>query len=262
MSQAIFAERDGLLVPSGHARGPWDPGAQHGGPPAALIVRAVEALDAPGPMLLARVTIEFLSAVPLAPLEVSAEIVRPGRRLQIAEATIRAGETEVCRARAVRLRRETVEVPANAVPGPIVADVEPLAAYTMPSPLHHEVEGFGPTGMELRFTDGAFMQPGPATAWFRMRMPLVQGEEPSGAQRAIVAADFGNGIGSELEFATHVFVNTDLTMHLFREPEGEWIAVQARTEHGPDGTATAWSRLHDARGPIGIAAQSLYVSAR
>ncbi|MCW2991062.1 MAG: thioesterase family protein [Solirubrobacterales bacterium] len=259
---AVFTLQDGRFVPSGHARGPWDAGSQHGGAPAALIARAVERLDAPGPMLLARLTVEFLGAVPLAPLEVRAEVVRPGRRLQLIEATVTSEDAVLCRARAVRLRREAVAVPESAIPAPRVAAPDDLAGWQMGTPAHGATQGFGQTAMELRFADGHFSRPGPATAWFRLTMPLVAGEEPTPTQRAVAAADFGNGLGAELGFDDHLFVNTDLSVHLLREPVGEWIAVEAVTEHGPEGTALATSTLHDADGPVGHAAQSLFVAPR
>lgn len=259
---AVFTQQDGVFVPSGHARGPWDAGSQHGGAPAALIARAVERLDAPGPMLLARLTVEYLGAVPLAPLEVAAEIVRPGKRLQLAEATVTAAGREVCRARAVRLRREPVPVPDEAVPEPRIAAPDAITPESMPRFHHDEAQSFAATAMELRFVTGRFGQTGPGTAWFRLREALVEGEAPTPTQRAVAAADFGNGIGAELPFATHLFVNTDLTVHLAREPVGKWIGVEALTEHGPEGTALASSVLHDVHGPLGRAAQSLYVASR
>ena len=260
--EAIYRLEDGVFVPSAHARGPWDPEAQHGGGPAALLARAVERLEAPGPMLLARMTIEFLGAVPLAPIEVSAEIVRPGKRLQLAEATLRAGGRDILKARAVRLRREAVDVPAEAIRGPRLTSPDQLETVPVPFAPHGAAEGFGPTAMELRFVSGVFNEPGPATAWFRMRRPLVEGEEPSAAQRTMAAADFGNGIASELRFETHLFVNTDLSVACAREPVGEWIGVEAVTDHGPEGTALASSVLHDVEGPFGRATQSLYVAPR
>jgi hypothetical protein len=259
---AVFTKRDGVFVPSGHARGPWDAGSQHGGAPAALIARAVERLESPAPMLLARLTVEFLGAVPLAPLEVHAEVVRPGKRLQLAEATVSAGGKVVCRARAVRLRRERVDVPEGAMPRPRVTPPDGLESWRMGVPSHGATEGFGQTAMELRFANGHFDVRGPATAWFRLTMPLVEGEETSPTQRAVAAADFGNGVAAELAFDGHLFVNTDLSVHLSRQPAGEWIAVQAVTEHGPEGTALAASALHDLDGPVGRAAQSLFVAPR
>lgn len=259
---AVFREEDGLLVPTGHARGPWAADALHGGAPSAALARAFERLKAPGPMLLARLTVEFLAPVPLAPLELRAEVVRPGRRLQLAEATIVADGREVCRARGVRLRREEVALPGHVRPVARVTPPGGLPGTEIPAFPHGEAENFGATAMELRFAAGAWSAPGASTAWFRLRMPLVEGEEPTGAQRAVAAADFGNGSSAELPFDTHVFVNTDLTVHLSREPVGEWVAVEAVTEHGPEGTALASSALHDEHGPVGRAAQSLFVAAR
>lgn len=213
-------------------------------------------------MLLARLTVEFLGPVPLAPLALDARITRDGRRLQLAEATLRAGAVEVCRARAVRLRREPVAVPQHAIRTPRLAGPERSAPEEVLVPPHGEREGFGPTAMELRFASGRFAEPGPATAWFRLRAELVAGEQPSPTQRAVAAADFGNGVAAELRFATHLFVNTDLTVNLAREPVGEWIAVEGQTDLGPEGTALAASTLHDVAGPVGRASQSLFVAQR
>jgi Thioesterase-like superfamily len=250
-----------VFVPSGHARGPWDPDAMHGGAPAALLVRAIEGVEVPAPMLVARLSMEFLRAVPLVPLTVEAAVVRPGRRLQLVEAVLRAEGEEVCRAQATLLRREAVEVPQGALPVPSLAppeDAEPITESLDRS----TGESFAMTGMEIRVLGGGFSRRGPATAWFRLRRQVVEGEDPSPAQRAVAAGDFGNGIAAEVDFATHLFVNTDLTVHLSREPVGEWIGLDSRTEHGPEGTALARSTLHDALGPCGLAAQSLYVAAR
>ena len=260
--QAIFAADQDAYVPSEHARSPWDENALHGGAPAALMAREVERLEAPGPMLLARFAMEFSGSVPMVPLHVAAEIVRPGKRLQIAEVTLSAEGTVVCRARATRIRREDVEVPPRTIPVRRLPPPESAEPSEIPVSIYGHEIGFGRTGVELRFTDGAFVEQGPATAWFRLKRPLVEGEEPTPTQRAVAAADFGNGMAAELRFDTHLFVNTDLTVSLSREPVGEWIALEGVTEHGPEGTALAASTLHDADGPVGRAVQSLYVTAR
>lgn len=260
MSEPLFLGQDGRYVPSGHARGPWDPNQQHGGAPAALLGRGIEQLEAPGPMLVARVTIEFLSAVPLAPVYVEAEVLRPGRRLQLLEATLSTDEGVVCRARAVRLRREPVAVPEQAIPGPRLPPPDRFERWQMP--VMGSEKAFGRTAMELRPVEGSFLDPGPATAWFRFARPLVGDEEPSPLQRVLAAADFGNGLSQELGFDTHLFVNTDLTVHLARRPVGEWIGLESVTELGPEGTALAASTLHDERGPVGRALQSLFVAPR
>src|SRR5947209_1574971 len=101
---AVFTGRDGRFVASELARGPWDPNAQHGGAPAALLMRAFERLGGGDGLAIARVTYEFLRPVPLGELSVEASVVRPGRRVQLLEGAIFApGDVEVARARALRI---------------------------------------------------------------------------------------------------------------------------------------------------------------
>jgi hypothetical protein len=93
-------------------------------------------------------------------------------------------------------------------------------------------------------------------------MPLVAGEAPTPLQRTVAFADFGNGLSRALDFSTHLFVNTDLTVHLHREPEGEWVALDARTDLDRTGVGQATSILRDRHGRLGVAAQSLFVAQR
>src|SRR2546421_391483 len=118
------------------------------------------------------------------------------------------------------------------------------------------------TAMEVRFAAGSFLSRGPATAWLRMRVPLVEGEQPSPLTRVLVAADSGNGVSNVLDFDRYLFVNTDLSVHLLRYPTGEWVCLQAATSVDSAGIGLADTALHDDRGPIGRCAQSLFVSRR
>lgn len=253
----MIFDRDGdLYVPTGHARGPWDPNALHGGAPAALVTREVERL-APE-MRVARLTLEILGPVPMAPLALSAAIVKPGRRFQVAEAELHAGGRAICRARVMLLRRgEVPEVPEGDPPPPLPRPSADAPRLVMPGD-----ESFGGTGMDIRFVRGSFAENGPAAGWLRLDQPLVAGETPSPAQRAAAASDFGNGISRVVDWNDFLFVNTDLTVHLHRDPEGEWIGLDARTVLQPDGTGLAVSALHDERGAVGVALQTLYVDRR
>ena len=228
----------------------------HGGAPAALVAEAVQADG----MFVARLTCDFLGPVPIGPLRVEARVVRPGRRLQLVEAEVRAGDSPVIRARAVRLQRGAVDDLPAAGAGEAVPAVPPEEAVPGAFPLAGEDEGFHRTAMEIRFAGGTDYGPGPALAWFRFARPLVDADAPSPLARVAAAADFGNGVSRVLEFERHLFVNTDLTIHLHREPEGEWVLLDARTVVEAHGAGLAASRLYDERGPIGLAAQSLFVS--
>jgi hypothetical protein len=253
----IYERRGDLFVPTGHARGPWDPAMQHGGAPAALMVRAMEAL-APE-FQLARLTVEFLGTVPLAPLRVAAEVWRPGRRMQLARATVALEDgREVCRAGAVFLHRQQLDgVPrdtagARLAKGPEVGRTESFGGSG---------DAFHRTGMEMRWVDGDWSQ-GPGTVWFRLAHDVVEGETPSPAMRAAAAADFGNGVSQVLAWDDWLFINTDLTVQLHRPPRGEWVALDARTIVQPAGVGLARSVLHDADGPVGTGQQTLYVAPR
>ncbi|HVP03344.1 MAG TPA: thioesterase family protein [Solirubrobacteraceae bacterium] len=262
MSESVFERVGGAWAPTAHARGPWDPHAQHGGAPAALLAREIEWTEPGTDMTVARITYEFLGPVPLRPLTAVARVTRPGRRLQLVEAELRDGGRAVVRARAVRLRRGAVELPADARTDEPVPCPGPEQSQSAPFPTDGPAEGFHRSAMEIRFAAGTAYGGGPAYAWFRFARPLVAGEEPSPLQLAAAAADFGNGVSSILDFGEHLFVNTDLTLHLAREPAGDWVLLDARTLIEAHGAGLAFSRLFDLRGPIGLAAQSLYVEPR
>jgi hypothetical protein len=257
--EAVFRLDGQSFVPGELARGPWDPGAQHGGAPAALLARALERLEGTGDMLLARLTVEFVRPVPLAPLRLEAGVTRPGRRVQLAGARLLAGEEEVCRGSALRIRRTSEPVAEGTEPdrppvGPEHGVDEPFAFPGLE-------RSFVGEAVEKRFVKGDYGG-GPATVWMRLRHPLVAGEEPSPAQRVAAIADFGNGVSAAVPWDSHLFINPDLNVHLEREPEGEWICLEAVTRVQPSGTGSAESVLYDARGRIGRAVQALYVDRR
>lgn len=257
-----FYERDGDLFRATElTRGPWDPGAQHAGPPAALLGYALEGLPDAEEFQIGRVTFEILRSVPIAPVRVQARVVRPGRRVQMLEAELSDAEGEVLmRARAWRIRTAEVELPSEAI----------AAGDPPPPPEQASPANFFPTGqehgyhsaMEVRFVSGEFLEPGPAVVWLRMRQPLVAGEESTPLQRTLVVADVGNGVSAALDFRRFLFINVDLTVQLERMPAGEWICVDAVTLPQRNGVGTAESVLFDRQGRIGRGLQTLLISER
>jgi hypothetical protein len=242
-------------------RGPWDPGAQHAGPPAALLGHAIEGLPEAEEFQVGRVTFEILRSVPIAPVRLQARVARPGRRVQMVEAELRDLDGEVLMlARGWRIRKAKLELPGEALVAsqPPSPPEEGSPAEFFPTAQEHGYH----SAMEVRFVAGGFLEPGPATAWLRMRQPLVAGEEPTPLQRTLVAADVGNGISAALDFRRFLFINVDLTVHLERMPKGEWIGVDAATLPRPKGVGTAESTLFDGNGRIGRALQTLLISER
>ncbi len=258
-SDAVFVpDGPGRFVPTGHAAGPWDPAAMHGGAPAALLAHEVDLVEAPVPMMVSRMTIDLLRPVPLAPLQIRTRVLRPGRKVQWVEAVIETGGTEVVRCVALRERLTEVTLPEAAGAGMPALPAPPAHARVRTGELR---EGFIGS-MELRFAGGDFEREGPATVWFRLAREIVEGEAPTPLMRVAAAADFGNGVSRVLDWDRWLFINPDLTIHLHRLPRGEWICLDARTEVQPDGVGLAESTLFDERGVIGRSLQSLLVEPR
>lgn len=257
----------GAWMPTWFARGPWSPDALHGGPVAALLAGIAErgggADPVAGPDAVwqpARLTVELLRPVPLAPLSATATVTRPGRKVQVVDAVLRTADgITVASARLLRVRLARVDAPVTTADLAPPAGPEGLAPATSPFDAY---PAFHSHGVEHRFAAGTFAEPGPAVDWIRLRVPVVPGEAPSPLQRVAAAADFGNGVSRVTDFQDLLFINPDLTIHLHREPAGEWVCLDAVTWMEDRGIALAESRLWDERGQLGRSLQSLLVEPR
>jgi acyl-coenzyme A thioesterase PaaI-like protein len=272
MSESIFLAQGERFIPTEQARGPWDPGALHGGAPAALITTAFERMIGDD-LRVARLGFELLRPIPKAPLTLTTRVVRPGRRVRELAAELTAGAEEhgdggevVCRAGALCVRT----IPAEVLQSPADASDETATRELAPpesgKPVRFALNGstessFAATAMEMRWLDDPRAL-GPARVWMRLRHPLLPGEPPTPLARLAATADFGNGVSAALPFDRFLFINADLTIHLQRPPRGEWIGIDARTLLPAGGTGLAESVLHDEHGPVGRAFQTLVVQPR
>lgn len=258
--ESVFVEAGEAFLPTQHATGPWDPGALHGGAPAALIASAFERMQADAGLRIGRLSFQFLRPVPTVPLTLDCTVVRPGRRVQELSAELREeGGQLVCRAKALGVR-------------PVPDDVEQRESdATMPGPESGQAvrfalddphkPSFASSAMEMRWITDPWAL-GPGQVWMRLRLPLLPGQSASPLARLAATSDFGNGVSSELRFDRYIFINADLTIHLQRQPSGEWIGLDARTLLYRDGSGLSESVLHDAQGPVGRAFQTLVVQGR
>lgn len=207
-------------------------------------------------MIISRFTCEILGAIPVGEIGVQIRLARPGRSVELLEATASAGGREVLRATAWRVRRTECPPVASRLPAPPQLPDGP--ADSLPG-------GWGGgylAAMEWRAARGGFGVPGPAAVWARMRYPLVPGEEPAPLERVLAIADSGNGASWELDISRWHFINPELTVHLHREAAGEWVCLDAQTTISPGGTGLSTSVLSDLDGPVGVGAQSLFVGPR
>jgi len=256
MDSFFVRESSDLFIPTEWTRGPWDLRAQHGGPPAALLG---DALDRDADKQVVHISFDILKPVPVAPLTLKTNVVRPGKRVELVEAALISDGHPVMRATAWRIRVEDIDVKSNEEPNPHPGPDEGRApsAYFSGSEENDYLHG-----IEWRFITNEFLQPGPSVAWLRMRIPLIEGEEPTPLVRVLIAADSASGVSSELNPAEWLFINPDLNVALQRMPEGEWICLDARTVLQPHGVGLARSTVYDLTGEIGGTTQSLLISKR
>ncbi|TAJ40992.1 MAG: thioesterase family protein [Reyranella sp.] len=250
---------DGITAEtSAFAGGPWDPRLQHGAAPSSLICWAVERLPSPVPMRVARLTVDLMRPVPVAPLTVETEIVREGRKIQLVSVRLLAGGVEVVRASALRIRVDPQEMPAIAGGPPVELPFPDLCS----APDFFATETPFLRGIEMRVAKGGFRIPGPAAVWYRATRPIIAEGAISPLMRTVIAADFCNGTSSVFDMKDWTFINADLTVSLGREPVGDWILLDAETWVGPDSVGIAAARLADTKGYFGRAVQSVIFEKR
>jgi acyl-coenzyme A thioesterase PaaI-like protein len=233
---------------------PWGPDSQHGGPPAALLARAIEGLNN---AVVGRFTLELLGPVPLGPLSVSAEIVRPGRTVQLAAAEL----YDVARGR--RVATATAWLFPASSDGPEPDPVPPPHSPEDGVP-HDRPPGWGGgylDAVEWRWIKGGVGEPGPGVVWMRT-IDLVQGEPISPLQRLLACADSASGASSVLDPREWGFLNTELTVHVLRPPEGEWILIDAETTLSTGSVGVATADIHDRRGLVARSNQALLIARR
>lgn len=243
------------------ARGPWRPDAAHGGAPAALLAREIEGHCDDGAMRIASIAYTFLGPVMLGEVDLESSVVKRGRRQKVVDASISAGGRTLISARAVLLRVADLELPGGVgVPEQILPDPETCETI---------IEGLWADGGRITYhgtaTEVRRIEGGPeivsptGKAWFGLARPVVEGEEPTPAQRAVGAADFGNGLAHPVAFGDFIFVNCDLTVTMQRDPVGKWIGLDSLTEIDSVGSGSTTTALHDVQGRFGTATQTLYV---
>ncbi len=256
---SLFTRHGEQFVPTPLTRGPWGPNAMHGGAPSALMAHVLARHD-PGPAgFVARLTVELLRPVPLAPLQVVARTFRPGKKVQWLEGALLADGVEVVRAVALRVRAQAVDVgdvvsPAVDMPPPPEEGAPPAFQF-----FDREHVGYW-NANEIRLVRGGFGVAGPATAWLRLRCPVVDDEPVAPFERVAAVADFGSGIGNPLTFSRASAINPEVTIHVLRHPVGEWVCLDSAGWADAAGVGLADSRLFDEHGLLGRGSQTLLVT--
>jgi len=254
---AVYRLDGASAIASDLSSGPWGR-MQHGSAPAALIAHVAEATPSAQPMRVARLTIDLMRPVPIAPLTIKTEVLRDGRKIRLLRIDLLAEGTLVASGSVLQIRRAPTELPDG------IAD-EPV---TLPGPeagrLAKVKKDENPflSLIGISIVKGGFNKPGPCAAWFRVEQPIIEGVATSKLMSAAIASDFCNGASALLDFRHWTFINGDLTISLARDPVDDWILLDAETWLGPDGAGLAFGRLADKHGYFGRAVQSILIEPR
>jgi hypothetical protein len=248
----------GRFASSPFVVGPWDAATSHGSPPAALLLHEIERTYPRPDARVARIAFDFFGPVPVAELAVTCSQVRPGARIDLSRGQLSAAGRTVMEASAWRFAVAPDRAPE--VP-------DPREAPKLPGPetqrLFVDVPAFGyGEALEWRFVEGGFDSIGPATVYSRPRVPLLPGLTPSPLERLLLMVDSANGISAELAPSRFTFVPVELSVGIRRAPRTEWIGMRAKTTIVSDGIGQTVAELFDEAGYLGVAMQTLFVSAR
>jgi hypothetical protein len=246
--EAFFRLADGRFVPAPHARGWWTPGMIHGRLLGGLLARTVEhEQSAPG-LHFARLTVDLFRNAAMSPLRVETALLRDGRRIRVAEATIHGEDGPVAKASAVLLRH--TDQPSGRIPA--------TPPWDAPSPDTMPARRARSAPQSWRFTeDGTQARRWPGhgkrRAWVRETCDLVDGEPLTPFVRAALAADTASPLSHAGDSGLE-FINADYTLHLSRLPIGTAIGLESGGHSSTDGIAVGNCTMHDLTGPIGYCA--------
>jgi hypothetical protein len=234
--------------------GAWSTDTQHIAPALGLLAHAVEVdrdRRRSDGLRIARLSYDILGTVPVETVELDVRVARPGRTIELVEASLRHDGRGVVLLRAWLMQhRETPAIAGTPLaPLPPPADVAPWDATSVwPG-------GFIGSAEVRRDQD----EPGRARFWVRTKTPLLDDEPVSDLARFAGLLDIANGMTVRADPGEVAFPNVDLTAHFFEEPRGEWVGFDTSVSFGRTGLGLTSSVLHDERGPVGTLAQLLTV---
>lgn len=263
MADALFIREGDRFAPTDLTMGGWTDDAQHGSPPAGLLGRAVEQLPTPVPMQVVRFTVDLFRAVPLEPLRVETEVRRDGKRLQVVDARLMAGDLELGRASALKLRTTVIDLPIKESSEWVrPVDPEDVEVLQWGGYGDRTLRRFHYDAVEIRTVDDTFISNRPGLTWFRLKHPLVDGEVVTPFVRLATLSDMANGNSRALDPNRWLFVNPDITLYCHRLPIGEWVGMHSGVQQQATGIGVTDTWLFDQNGALGRINQAQLIEPR
>ncbi|MCG8654224.1 thioesterase family protein [Yimella sp. RIT 621] len=252
-SDAYYRRIDeNTFMPTLHAQGAWQDAEQHMAPISALMTYMLEAHEPRDDMQIGRITWEILGMIPAAESHIEVVTLRPGRTIELLEATLTIGGRVIIRARAWRLSvQDTTARAGNELPA---MDGPEHAAPMDPT---KEWPGGYIASLEMRQLPGG--RDGRRSVWIRTRPTLVEGERATPVAALVTRVDTANGVATRFRPTELMFPNVELSLHLIRTPRPGWVGLDTAVTFGPTGLGLTSTTVHDEDGPVGKIEQCLTV---
>jgi hypothetical protein len=241
----------------------WYPDVLHGGAVAAFIAHFCAAYPTQQSMRLVRITVNLFKPVIRNNLEVVVEPIRDSKYLQVLEAKLLRKGGLVATASVLKIRERASQDLTEHDSDETLEFPEPINAFKFANPSARDIRNFASHAVELNRVSGMpFVENGPGSLWVRPKLQLIENEPLLPGLNAIIAADFGNAISSVFPIHSHVYINPDLGVELYRLPQGEWVGIKSVTHNTNEGIGLVQTKLYDRKGLVGSAHQSLVIDSR
>jgi hypothetical protein len=251
---AIFKVEGSLFAATEQAGGPWSPDMLQGSATTALMARAVERLAAASGFAVRRLTFDLWRPAGRSAFALESGMLRDGRKAKTFQVRLLDGAVEIARCTAL-LTALGDESPADPFTKAANHDAPPEAGAPPPAFAQKWSRYF--QNVSVRLIEGALEKPGPAAAWMRLDVPLVEGETNTPLLQAVQAADFASGVAQIVDMRQWTFVNPEISLHFFRAPKDDWILIRSRTCVGERGAGLTKATLSDRHGPFAEVLQTM-----
>jgi hypothetical protein len=238
-----------------HCQGAWNPHEQHMAPAGGILAHELALFNPREQMRIGRIGYDILGLIPFGEFYIETKVIRAGKTIELLEATMIANMRPCIVARAWRMQTQNTQTIAG-LEDHFVTPPEQL-------PLWDGMKCW-PGGYIQSITARADQsrRGGQGIVWLNTQIPLVEGEETLDFVRLMGLVDTANGVVPRVEPGQGwAFPNLDLQVHLYRQPQGQWLGIQATQQYGSDGIGLTSSVLHDELGPFGRSEQILTLRA-
>jgi hypothetical protein len=250
---AIFIPEGQLFRATEQAGGPWSPDMLQGSATTGLMVREVERLAVASGFAVRRLTFDLWRPAGLRAFGIVSDMLRDGRKAKTLQVRLMGGEVEIGRCTALLTAQGAS--PADPFSKAGQADAAPETGARPPAFAQKWSRYF--QNVSVRLIEGALERPGPAAAWMRLDIPMVEGEANTPLVQAVQAADFSSGVAQIVDMREWTFVNPEISLYFFRAPADEWILIRSRTRVGANGAGLTTASLSDRQGPFAEVMQAM-----